>query len=148
MSSHCLSILAFDYGIRRIGVAVGQTVSGTANPVATVSSKSSGPNWETISALIRNWEPDALVVGLPSRMDGTEHELASAVQRFVRQLQGRYGLPVHTVDERLSSWEAGLRTIGMGPGAVDDVAAQVILETWLAEEGQESREQERRNEEQ
>jgi putative Holliday junction resolvase len=133
MSSHCLSILAFDYGVRRIGVAIGQTVSGTANPVATVSSKSSGPNWEAISALIRNWEPDALVVGLPSRIDGTEHELASAVERFARQLRGRFGRPVHTIDERLTSWEARGRLGGAEREGLDAVAAQVILETWLAQ---------------
>jgi len=133
-----MSILAFDYGERRIGVAAGQTVSSTATPLKTLVARKNGPDWEAISALIKAWEPDALVVGLPINMDGTEHALAPAVERFTRQLRGRFGRPVYTVDERLTSWEARGRLGGAEREGLDAVAAQVILETWLAQRQRES----------
>ena len=133
MSALCMRALGFDYGARRIGVAAGQTVTATASPLCTIPVRQSKPDWPSLNALIRNWEPDALVVGLPINMDGTEHELTPEVMRFVRQLRSRYGLPVHTIDERLSSCEARSRLAGAQRGiGVDAVAAQVILETWLS----------------
>lgn len=133
MSAACMRALGFDYGARRIGVAAGQTVTATASPLCTILMRRSKPDWPSLNELIRNWEPDALVVGLPTNMDGTEHELGPSVMRFVRQLRGRYGLPVHTIDERLSSREARTRLAGAQRGlGVDAVAAQVILETWFS----------------
>lgn len=132
MSHSCLQALGFDFGTRRIGVAVGQTVSATASPVATVPALKNQPDWKALSALVETWEPDVLVVGMPSRVDGSEHEMAAPIQRFIRQLEGRFRLPVHVVDERLSSREAQHRLAAQGRDQpCDAVAAQVILETWL-----------------
>lgn len=135
MSPHPQSIVAFDYGTKRIGVAVGQTVSGTASPVATVRSRNGTPDWNAIRAIIESFAPEALVVGIPIDRDEnedavpTEHPMTGPVMRFADQLHGLFGLPVHIVDERLSTYEARKRA----PDAVviDAVAAQVILETWL-----------------
>src|SRR5438093_1378597 len=107
-----LTALGFDYGTHRIGVAAGQTVTGTASPLGIVLVRRNRPDWSSVSALIQRWQPDALVVGLPVNMDGTEHELAPAIWRFTRQLQSYYGLPVYTIDERLSSHEAQARLAG------------------------------------
>ncbi|MGQ0591957.1 MAG: Holliday junction resolvase RuvX [Gammaproteobacteria bacterium] len=135
MSSHPQSIVAFDYGTKRIGVAVGQTVSGTASPVATVRSRDGNPDWNAIRAIIDSFAPEALVVGIPIEWNEnedavpTEHPLTGPVMRFAAELHGLFGLPVHIVDERLSTHEA--RSRAPGDGQIDAVAAQVILETWL-----------------
>ena len=130
-----LTVLGFDFGTRRIGVAVGQTVTGTARPLTTLNAQHGQPNWDQVSALIREWQPAALVLGVPVHMDGSEHERTDAARRFGNQLNGRYGLPVHWVDERLSSEEAERQLKKRCPGEskpdIDAVAAQVILQTWL-----------------
>ncbi len=124
--------LGFDYGTRRIGVAVGQSLGGCARPLAVLPYRGGGPDWIGIGSLIETWAPESLVVGVPVYLDGTEQQgVARAALRFARQLQGRFRLAVHTVDETLSTYEARCRRAGSGPGAVDAVAAQVILETWL-----------------
>src|SRR5690606_27751477 len=92
--------------------------------------RGSDPDWQALARLIEDWAPDALVVGLPITADGKPHALAPAVQRFARRLEGRYGLPVHMVDERLSSHEAESRVSPARLG-IDAVAAQLILETWM-----------------
>jgi len=127
---NALTLLGLDYGRKRIGVAVGQTVTRTASPLTVLNVVKRRPDWDALSRLIRSWRPDALVVGLPLRMDGKEQPLTGDARRFMRQLQGRYGLPVYGVDERLSTSEAR----GWGRArraALDAVAAQVILEAWL-----------------
>lgn len=124
-------MLGFDFGTRRIGVAVGQTLTGTANPLAVLPNAGGGPDWRGIRSLIDTWTPEFLVVGVPIHLDSTEHGVARAALRFARQMHGRYRLAVHTVDETLSSYEARWRIGGRGAEAVDAVAAQVILETWL-----------------
>jgi putative Holliday junction resolvase len=135
MSPHPQSIVAFDYGTKRIGVAVGQTVSGTASPVATVRSRAGTPDWRAIRAIVESFAPEALVVGIPIEVNEDEdtvppeHPLTGPVMRFADQLHGLFGLPVHIVDERLSTYEA--RSRAPGAGQIDAVAAQVILETWL-----------------
>jgi putative holliday junction resolvase len=133
MGPHAQSIVAFDYGTKRIGVAVGQTVSGTASPVATVRSRAGNPDWNAIRAIVESFAPEALVVGIPIEVnegeDTIEHPLTRPVMRFADQLHGLFGLPVHIVDERLSTYEA--RSRAPGDGQIDAVAAQVILETWL-----------------
>lgn len=126
------TLLAFDYGKRRIGVAVGQTLTATATPLAIVPCRRRGPDWREIARLIARWQPAALIVGIPLNMDGTEQPMTRAARHFARQLEQRYGLPVHGVDERLSSVEARARR--QSPGDLDAIAAQVILETWLAEQ--------------
>lgn len=134
-------LLGFDYGTRRIGVAVGQTLTGSARPLTIVRARDGKPDWEAISRLIAEWRPAALVVGLPVHMDGTEHERTARAQRFGNQLAGRYNLPVHRVDERLTSYEAelDLRAQGRSGEALDAVAAQLILQSWLDAHAEESR---------
>lgn len=142
MTTRPRTLLGFDYGLKRIGVAVGQELTGTANPLETLRVPDSGIDWDAIRRLIDEWQADALVVGVPLNMDGTEHEMTLAARRFARRLQGRYGLPVYEIDERLSSVEAahalrrrGLRpTRGQRHGEIDQEAAQVILQTWLNEQ--------------
>ena len=140
-----LDLLAFDYGLRRIGVASGGTVSRTTTPRATVSCRDGKADFGAIEALIREWEPDRLVVGVPYNMDGTESDMTACALRFARQLHGRFGRPVDLVDERLSSRDAEdalreQRASGqrrrVRKGDVDATAAAVILQRWLDGETQ------------
>lgn len=123
------TLLAFDYGSRHIGVAVGQTVTASASPLATFKTRQNKPDWEGIGKLIREWRPDALVVGLPLHGDGSPSISSVAAERFSRQLHGRYALPVYLIDEYLSSHAAAERT----DDDLHAVSAQIILETWLRE---------------
>jgi putative Holliday junction resolvase len=130
------TLLGFDFGPRKIGVAVGQTLTGSATPLTTLRSLRDQPDWERIERLVREWRPSAAVVGLPYNMDDTETENAPRARRFARQLEGRFGLEVHLVDERLTSIEAR-RQLGKGATSrevVDAMAAKLILETWLCEQ--------------
>jgi putative Holliday junction resolvase len=133
------SVVCFDYGKSRIGVAVGQTITGTASALETIKADQGKPDWEAVTRIINEWKPNVLVVGMPRNMDGSAHELAPRITRFGNQLNGRYNLPVHYVDERLSSREAELTlTKGVArrdKGAIDRVAAQLILQTWLNQQG-------------
>jgi putative Holliday junction resolvase len=130
-----LILLGFDYGLQRIGVAVGQELTGTARALATVRARDGEPDWDMITELIRTWRPDALVVGLPLRADGSESGITRSVKRFICQLEDRYKLPVHPMDERLSSYAAAQHA---GDGkhelesrGLDAVAAKEILQSWL-----------------
>lgn len=130
------TLLGFDYGTRKMGVAVGQELTGTSTPLVTLRHISSGPDWDAITRLIEQWRPDCLVVGIPLNMDGTEQPMTAAARRFARRLAGRYGLPVHEADERLSSRAAGDLIHEPGAGrrsrlGVDEVAAHVILQTYM-----------------
>lgn len=129
-------VLAFDYGTKRIGVAVGQTVTATASPLTSVVVRKTTPCWEAIAELLHTWQPDALVVGLPLNMDGTEQASTHEVLWFKGELERRFALPVFTADERLSTREARERLAAWGDMESDDdpVAAQVILETWFSEQ--------------
>ena len=137
------TLLGFDFGIRRIGIAVGQTLTGSARPLATVRSQGEVPDWKAIAQLVSQWQPNLLVVGLPVNMDGSAHDLAPTVQAFADELRTRFQLPVEFIDERLSSHEAQQIAVAMGgrkaPASraakeqLDRIAAQVILETWLAQ---------------
>lgn len=134
------TLLGFDFGLRRIGVAVGQRVTGTATALTTLAARDGQPDWAQIARLLETWHPDALVVGLPLQLDGTDSEVTRAAQRFARRLEGRFHLPVFLHDERLSSHtaEQWLREhAGKLPaaGAADRVAAQVILQDWLDSQG-------------
>lgn len=132
-----LTALGFDYGLKHLGVAVGQTITGTASALETVAIRNGKPDWARISALIESWQPDLLVVGEPLNMDGTEQHMTKAARRFARQLHGRYQLRVELVDERLSTREARDRLAHQGRAGRPDhpVAAQVLLETWLYDAG-------------
>ena len=133
------TLLAFDFGHRRIGVAVGQTLTGTANALAVVS-VSGKPDWQTITGIITEWKPVGLVVGLPLADDGGNTEMSEDARRFGRRLEGRYGIPVWFEDERLTSIGAEQRFVdARGRGGMrrkdaalkDAMAAQIILENWL-----------------
>ncbi len=128
------TLLGFDYGEKRIGVAVGQTLTATAAPLGSVRVNRARPDWDAIARLIRTWQPDALVVGLPLNMDGSEQATTQAARRFKNQLEGRFHMPVHTADERLSTREARerLSARAVSRSGDDPVAAQVILETWFS----------------
>ena len=128
------TLLGFDYGTRKIGVAVGQTITGTASALEALHSVRHRPDWNRIDQLIKEWSPDALIVGLPLNLDDTETDATAGALRFSRQLEGRYHLPVHLADERFTSAEARTR---LGPrqkeiGRYDAMAAKLILETWLS----------------
>jgi putative Holliday junction resolvase len=132
--------LAFDYGTKRIGIAVGRSGTRQAQPLETVSVRGGRPDWARITRLITEWQPDAFVVGLPLNMDDTDNDLTEPARRFGRQLAGRYNLAVHMVDERLTTraatdalWEAGASGQRLRAG-LDPVAAQLILETFLNEQ--------------
>ncbi|CAK0751756.1 putative pre-16S rRNA nuclease [Gammaproteobacteria bacterium] len=125
-------VLGFDFGMRRIGVAVGQTVTRSASPLKTLHCIRGNPDWSEVSQIVFDWKPDALVVGLPIPADNTETSLLKAVRQFVQKLTDRYPLPVHTVNEFLSSWEAELTILDRrSKQETDPVAAQIILQTWL-----------------
>lgn len=123
-------LLGFDYGEKRIGVAVGQSLTGTATPLESIPVHRGRPAWERISALIADWRPDALVVGNPLNMDGTRQAVTDSADRFAGTLEKRFGLPVFRADERLSTREA--KNLLRRTRDLDAVAAQLILETWLA----------------
>ena len=130
------ALLGFDFGTQRVGVAIGQMVTATARPLTTLKNKDGGVDWQAVSHLIEEWQPERLVVGIPCHLDGSEHEMTHAARRFGNRLAGRYNLPVETVDERLTSVEAKqlLAESGQGKPAKDEVdklAAQLILQSWL-----------------
>lgn len=127
-------MLGFDFGTKRIGVAVGQTLTDTATPLEIIPVRNNRPDWSRIGALIGQWQPQALVVGNPLNMDGSRQAISAAADAFARKLHGRYRLPVLRAEERLSTVEAGVRQ--HGGGRKDHVAAQVILEGWLRDVGE------------
>jgi len=120
------TVLAFDFGLKRIGVAVGEPELGTAHPLPAIAA----PGFDAISRLVNEWQPAQIVVGLPVAANG-EHPLARRVERFARQLEGRFRLPVARVDERFTSVEAESRLRGVKNKAIDSVAAQLILEQYF-----------------
>jgi putative Holliday junction resolvase len=120
------SFLAFDFGTKRVGVATGNTLTRSPQPLSTVGATGS-TRFDAIAKLIAEWQPDALVVGIPFHPDGAAHDNTGRARRFARQLQGRFGLPVHEVDERYSTTEAH----AMGAADVDAASAAIILEQFL-----------------
>ena len=133
------TIIAFDFGLRRIGVAVGQSVTNSASPVGVADNGDNGPDFAKISGFIEEWRPDQLVVGMPTHADGSPSDLEPAIRKFIEQL-GRFEVPVDTEDERLSSHEAEdtlikARQSGsrgrLKKGDIDAAAAVVIAERYL-----------------
>ena len=120
------SFLAFDFGTVRVGVACGNSVTRSAEPLGTISATGM-PRFDSIARYIAEWQPDALVVGVPFHPDGAAHENTERARRFARQLRGRFGLQVHEVDERYSTTEAH----AMGAADVDAASAAIILEQHL-----------------
>jgi putative holliday junction resolvase len=136
-------VIAFDFGRRRIGVACGDTVSRSASPLGAVPAGPAGPRWELIDTLLRDWQPNLAVVGLPYNVDGSDSDMSNAARLFAAELKRRYQLQVCLVDERYSSREAeqrlkmaresGLRRRRVAKADVDAAAACVILERWFTE---------------
>jgi putative Holliday junction resolvase len=124
------TLICFDFGKIRIGVAVGQTLTGTATPLGTVHARKGVPDWKLIERYIDEWKPDALVVGKPLNMDGSGQPMTRASNQFVKELTNRFSQPIYRADERLTSFEARLRL--KNTYNLDPVAAQIILESWLA----------------
>lgn len=134
------TILSFDFGLRRIGVAVGQDVTGSASPLGVVANRDKGVDHERLSALIKEWRPTQLVVGMPSHADGSPSDMQEPVKAFIEALK-RYGLPIDTVDERYTSVEAEsvlkeARAAGsrgrISKDMIDSAAAVFIAERYLA----------------
>lgn len=138
---HCF--LGFDFGLKRIGVATGQALTCTAQALTTITSRDQKPDWVAIEKLIKEWQPHALVIGVPYHLDGKVFDMTLAAQKFGRQLNGRFNLTIYEMDERLSSREAeaeiarqrqaGLRKKSQ-KGDVDKMAAQIILQSWLQQQ--------------
>ncbi len=131
--------LGFDFGYKRIGVAAGQAVTRSAKPLKIVPAKEGVPEWRSVDSLIAQWRPKALIVGIPTCIDGKEQYTTTAARNFAQQLEQRFSLPVYLVDERLTTVEAraemfaqgGYRKIKKSP--IDSIAACIILEQWLLE---------------
>lgn len=133
--------LGFDWGVSWIGVASGQTETFTASELKPIRAKNGTPNWEEMDALVSEWKPAGFIVGIPYNMDGTEFDLTLRANKFRKRLHGRYGLPAHGVDERLTTREAFHHLGASGTSLkkakkanVDGIAAQIILQSWLNEQ--------------
>ncbi|WOJ97520.1 Holliday junction resolvase RuvX [Congregibacter brevis] len=137
MHSSAQRVLAFDYGTRQIGVAVGNSGLGTTQPLTILKARDGQPNWAEVTALCKEWEPDLLLIGDPLNMDGTVSEFAQRARKFARRLEGRLGITIEMVDERLSSFEVKQQQKDAGHSGdyhespVDDLAAELILKDWL-----------------
>ena len=137
-------VLAFDFGTRRLGVASGQEMLGTGQAVAMLPARDGVPDWQQIESLLKEWQPDLVVVGLPLNMDDTENDMCARARKFGKRLHGRFHVTVEMVDERLTSYEAkgdvmaegGSRDYGRH--GVDDRAAVLILETWFNQQSGEA----------
>lgn len=136
------SIMAFDYGLRQIGVAIGNNLLGTSQPLKILAAKEGIPNWEQLEALVDEWQPQLLIVGDPINMDGSESELSARAQKFSRRLHGRLGLPVELMDERLTSFEAKQAASEQGHRGnykeqpIDSMAAELILQSWFNQQAE------------
>ena len=134
---HTSTVVAFDYGLRQIGVAVGNRTTATAQALTTLKARDGIPRWQEIQALLQEWQPQLLLVGLPLNMDGSSSELSRRSEKFARRLEGRFHLPVEFMDERLSSFEAKQRLAESGhkgdykSSPADALAAELILQSWL-----------------
>jgi len=136
MSAH-ETIIAIDFGLRNIGVAVGNTLSLTSRPLTILQARDGVPDWGALSSIFDEWRPDRILVGNPLNMDDSESDMGRQAARFARRIEGRFGLTVTLVDERLSSREAKTKALAAGHRGdfasipVDDEAAAIILATWL-----------------
>lgn len=134
------TVLAFDFGTRRTGVAVGNTLTRSARPLTTIAASGDRERFAAIAALVSEWQPQLLVVGIPVHADGAAHAMTERVRRFARQLESRFGLPVEPADERHTTQLAQSALDDAGAGRRgraerDALAAQLILQGWLDEHG-------------
>ncbi|QRN38838.1 Holliday junction resolvase RuvX [Pectobacterium carotovorum] len=131
------TILAFDFGTKSIGVAIGQEITGTARALTSFKAQEGIPDWQKVEKLLSEWQPDLVVVGLPLNMDGTEQPLTARAQKFANRLHGRFGVAIELHDERLSTVEARADLFERGgfkaldKGSVDAASAVIILESWF-----------------
>lgn len=136
--SNIKTVLAFDYGLRNIGLAQGNRLSNTAQELKPLKAKDGIPNWDEIKKILEEWQPDLVVVGLPLNMDDSESELSKRARKFANRLHGRFGVAIEMMDERLSSFEAKEEASERGQlgnyskQPIDSIAARLILESWLA----------------
>jgi len=130
-------VIGFDFGLKRIGLATGQTITGTASPLVTLQATNQAPDWKSIAAQIKQWKPDALIVGIPYLLDGGESDITRAARNFCRQLEQRFQLPVYTIDESLSSYAAeqqlkqDIKIAKHNKHEIDKMAAALIVQSWL-----------------
>lgn len=136
------TVMGFDYGKTRIGVAIMNTLTGIPTPQSTINARDGAPDWTAISRCLNEWKPERLVVGMPRKLDGSDSAMQEPIERFIRQLAGRYNLPVDVVSEQLSSREAEQRLKQARQAGrkrkirkdeIDQVAATIILESWMQE---------------
>ena len=133
-------ILAFDYGLKSIGVAVGQQLTGTASTLKALKAVDGTPDWNQIEALLKEWQPALVVVGLPLNMDGSEQPFTARVHKFINRLHGRFGVKVVAQDERLTTVESRAELFSQGgfkklsKDAVDFYSAKLILESWFEQQ--------------
>lgn len=131
------TVIAFDFGTKSIGCAVGQSITGTAQGLPAFKAEQGIPNWDLIGKTLTEWQPDLLVVGLPLNMDGTEQDLTQRARKFANRLNGRFNLPVQLHDERLTTTEARSEIFARGgykalkKDKVDSISACLILESWF-----------------
>jgi putative Holliday junction resolvase len=129
--------LGFDFGMKRIGVAVGQSLTKTATPLPVLHANGGVPQWKMIEDLMNEWNIDAFIVGIPLNMDGTEQFTTTAARQFAQELAQRFQKPVHGMDERLSTVDVRQQVFDQGgykalkKASIDSLAAQLILETWM-----------------
>lgn len=132
-----ITAIAFDFGMKSIGCAVGQSITGTAQALPAFKAQDGIPNWDAIAKCLQEWKPDVVVVGLPLNMDGTEQELTLRAKKFANRLNGRFGVKVVLQDERLTTTEARSEIFERGgfralkKGKVDGISACLILESWF-----------------
>ncbi len=132
-----MQVMAFDFGTSRIGLAIGQTLTGTTSPLSPISANDGIPNWEQLTSIINEWQPDAIVVGIPLNFDGSISDMAYRARKFANRLHERYKTPCFLMDERLSTAEAKEIHFAQGGSddfkneSVDGIAAQLILESWF-----------------
>lgn len=131
------TVLGFDFGTVWTGVAVGQTITAQANSIKAIKSRNQKPDWSIIESLIRTWQPQKLIVGLPTSLDGSDDEMTQITKKFSRQLQGRFHIDTELVDERLTTREAYDLAIESGKyktkPEIDSISAVLITESWLRE---------------
>jgi len=132
-----LTVLGFDYGTKSIGVAIGQSLTGSANPLLSIKAVDGIPKWEEIGMLLEEWKPDLVVVGLPLNMDGSEQDMTQRAKKFANRINGRFGVKIATQDERLTTADAKARLFEMGgykaltKGQVDAMSAVLIIESYF-----------------
>lgn len=132
-----IKVLGFDFGLKRIGVAIGQSLTGTATPLPFLKANQGEPTWEEITKLIKHWRPEKLIVGMPLNIDDTEQAITIEARKFSLKLAQHTGLPVEMFDERLTTKEAKANLFNQGgyrsliKGKIDSIAACLIIESWL-----------------